>query len=51
MDLAARAIEHGQRLATLPQAAFHGTKLRERGATLALIRRNLVEEITELAIG
>lgn len=47
----ARAIEQAQRLSALPRVAFHGTKLRERGATVAKIRGNLVDEITELTMG
>lgn len=46
-----RAVEQAQKLAALPRASFHGTKLKERGPTVALVRRTLAEDIARLTMG
>lgn len=50
-DLRAKTLEHAKRLAALPQPAFHGTKLKERGATVEKIRAELRPDLEKLTMG
>jgi len=49
--VAATAIGHARRLGALPRAAFHGTKLKERSATVAAVRAGLHDDIARLTMG
>lgn len=50
-DVVASAVNHARRLGALPRSAFHNTKLKERGATVASIRATLEEDIAKLTMG
>lgn len=49
--LVERTITSARRLGGLPRASFHGTKLKERRATIDLIRGSLEEDIAQLTMG
>ncbi len=46
-----RALEEARRLASLPKAAYVGTKKRQRGATIAFITSNLESDGADLLGG
>lgn len=51
VSVVATAIAHARRLGALPRGSFHGTKLKERGATIAAIRSTLEEDVARLTMG